>query len=461
MSDSDFRETLYTIDQDGNRQWVYSTEARGRFARARTVVASVLMAIYLCMPWLKINGRQAVLLDIANRKFVFFGQEFWATDTIFLMLLLGALGFTLFFFTALLGRVWCGWACPETVFLEFLFRPLERLIEGNATRRRRLDEADWTFEKIIRKGTKYVVFAALAWLIASTALAYFFGSERMLAMMSNRPTANLGPFLTTLCLMVALLFQFGWFREQFCTVLCPYGRFQSVMLDANSLVIGYDLTRGEPRGKLRKGDDLKSRGHCVDCGACVRVCPTGIDIRNGLQLECINCAACIDACASIMDQVGYPRGLIRYDTENRLSGKPSRILRPRLFLYVLVLVFYLSAFTYLLSNRKLFDADLIRTTGSAMYQVLPDGRLSNQLHLMISNKGNSLRRFIVVCAERDVELVLPGSPFPVAPGKLERAPLFINFPKQLLVRGKKLIELTIITEGEEERREVTLIGPDN
>ncbi len=314
--ESTYRDRLYTIDSRGNRKWVYPEIVWGRFLKSRTFVAYLLMATYLFSPWIRINGEHLILLDITERKFTFFGSVFWATDTIFLMFFLTSLGLILFLVTAVLGRVWCGWACPETVFLEFLFRPIERLIEGNATQRKRLDAAPWGVEKILRKGLKHVLSATLASVVANTALAYFIGTEKLLEVMTSSPIQNPVLFSVMISLMALMAFQFGWFREQFCTVVCPYARFQSVMLDPDSLVIGYDNNRGEPRGKKDKSD----AGDCIDCKLCVRVCPTGIDIRNGLQLECINCAQCIDACDSIMHKIGRPLGLIRYDTERKLLG---------------------------------------------------------------------------------------------------------------------------------------------
>ena len=462
-NESDFRETLYTVDSSGRRKWVYSALIEGRFFRRRQAVAYVLMAIYLVMPWLTVHGKQAVYFDVFGRQFTFFGTTFWATDTIFLMLLLGTLGITLFYCTALLGRVWCGWACPETVFLEFLFRPIERLIEGTPTQRKRLYESPWTLGKIWKKFLKYGLFSALAWLLASTALAYFYGAHRMIEMMSDVPTKNLAPFLVTLALMAALLFQFGWFREQFCTILCPYARFQSVMLDPNSLVIGYDVTRGEPRGKMRSGAsnaaEQPKRGHCVDCGACVRVCPTGIDIRNGLQLECVNCAACIDACDSIMDGVGFPRGLIRYDTENRLLGKASRIIRPRVIAYTVVLACLVSCFVLFLVKRVPFEADFMR--GAVPFSQLPDGRLSNQVNLQFSNKSDSARTFSVgIPGEPEVEVIVPGSPITVEGGSLKRVPIFLNFPKTVLHGGKRAILIRTASGGDVREQRFMLIGPE-
>lgn len=437
---NDFRETLYTIDNKGNRKWVYATEMAGRYRRARATVASALLLIYLSLPWISVKGSQAVLLDIVHRRFTFFGETFWATDSKFLFLILISLGLSLFFFTALLGRVWCGWACPETVFLEFLFRPVERIIEGNAQARRKLDQSSWTARKIRIKFTKYAVFSLLAWILASTSLAYFIGREPLLAMMSDYPWHNFPTFLLTLALMGALLFQFGWFREQFCTVLCPYARFQSALLDDSSLLIGYDSKRGEPRGKSADA----SAGDCIDCGLCVRVCPTGIDIRNGLQLECVQCAACADACDSVMAKIGRASGLIRYDTEKGLAGQPARFLRPRVIIYGLILCLVFCVLTYSLKTREMSEVVVFHSSHDALFTRLPSGEISNHFELSISNKSDSARLFQVsIAGESAMAATLPLSPFPVAANSRQKVPLFVTFSAAALKDGKRSIQLVV------------------
>ena len=456
----DYRESLYTINsKTGGRNWVYASLVKGKFFYQRAVVAYLLLAIYLLAPWIVINGKQAVHLDIFNRQFTFLGVTFWATDTDFLVNLFLIAGLSLFFFTAVLGRVWCGWACPETVFLEFVFRPIERLIEGDAAKRIRLDQAPWTLNKIIKKSLKHGFCAIMAWIIASTALAYFVGRESLINMMLQSPAANPGLFTATLIYMGLMAFQFGWFREQFCTVLCPYARFQSVLMDRFSLGVGYDVLRGEPRGKASKKQEL-NLGDCVDCGLCVRVCPTGIDIRNGVQLECIHCASCVDACDSVMSKLGRPTGLIRYGCEETLIRGGKFKLSPRPFIYSAVLVVLLSVFVYRLSTRQTSEVTILRGAADAPFVQIDANNISNHVHVKLSNKSENEEKFEFISDDPAVKLVTPLHPFPVAAESMATAPLFINFPTSLLKNGKYPLKIKISSaSGFSAEQEITLLGP--
>ncbi|RMD84955.1 MAG: cytochrome c oxidase accessory protein CcoG [Candidatus Dadabacteria bacterium] len=458
MNEPTYRDTLYTVDKRGNRRWVYCDIIKGKFYYWRAIVAYGLVVFYLALPWLGL-----VRLDFGERKFVFFGGVFWSDDTIFLALIFGGLAIALFFFTALIGRVWCGWACPETVFLEFVYRPIERLIEGNAAKRRKLDLQPWSLQKIAKKLLKHGLFAFVTWIIATSTLAYFTGPERVLEMITDWPWKNPIPFMWNIAILGVFAFQFGWFREQFCTVLCPYARFQSVLMDSHSLVVGYDSRRGEPRGKLR-GRKKKdpAQGDCVDCGLCVRVCPTGIDIRNGIQLECISCCTCIDACDSIMDSIGKPRGLIRYSTEEGLSGNKVKILRPRVAVYGVLLFLFVGIFGYLLVHRELSEFQVLRGALDKPFEVLPDGAITNHLHIRISNKSDAPHKYtFYVPGESSIQAILPLNPFPVSPGKVETAPLFISFPRKILSGGTKKITIEMRSEdGFRASQEVTLLGPE-
>ena len=339
-------ESLASIRADGSHVRLHPADAPGRFRRWRRLAAGLLLVLYLALPWIRVGGYPAVLLDLAARRFHFFGWTLAAQDLWLLFFLISGVGFGLFFVTALLGRVWCGWACPQTVFLEHVYRRVERWLEGDALARRRLDAAPWSGAKLARRAAKHAAFAALSLVLAHLLLAYFVSVPALWAMMRAAPLAHWSAFLFVFGSAGVLYVDFAWFREQLCIVLCPYGRLQSALIDDHSLVIGYDTRRGEPRGKRTAaggfvagvGDPGHRFGDCVDCDRCVAVCPTGIDIRQGLQIECIGCAACIDACDAVMARLHRPPGLIRYDSLAGLAGGVTRWVRPRVVVYSLLLL---------------------------------------------------------------------------------------------------------------------------
>ena len=322
-------DSVTTINRDGSRYFLHPSDVSGKWNRYRRLVGVLLIAIYAVLPWIKINGFPAVFLDVENRMFHLFGFTLVPQDLWVLFFAGTGLGFGLFFVTAVLGRIWCGWACPYTVFLDHIYRRIERWIEGDAQARRALDRAPWTASKIGKRGTKHALFALIAAVIAHLFLAYFVSLERLYDFMHQGPMENFTAFSIVVFLTLVLWFCFGYFREQFCIIMCPYGRLQSALTDDDTINVGYDAARGEPRGA--KG---KAEGDCIDCRRCVQVCPTGIDIRNGLQLECIGCTACIDACDDVMTKINRPTGLIRYDSFNGFGRRAKRILRPRIYAYL-------------------------------------------------------------------------------------------------------------------------------
>lgn len=416
-------DTLKTIGQGGRRVWLYPTWFRGKWMTLRTVVHWVLLAMLLVGPWIDVAGHPAIRIDIPARRIYLWGLQFFATDGSYLLFVFGILVFSVFLVTALFGRAWCGWACPQTVFLESLIRPIERLIEGNAHRRRKLDAAPWTASKIAKKLTKWTAFAVVGGAIGTTFTAYFLGRDGVLE-------AQLDPFshpagtATFVFITGLLFFDFFWFREQTCLVVCPYGRLQSVLLDANSLLVAYDEKRGEPRGKK----NTPGAGDCVDCRRCVEVCPTGTDIRKGTTMECIQCMACIDACDDVMSKLVRPEGLIRFSSENAISGQPQRIVRPRVLAYAGGLLGIVATASIVLSNRQPVELSMSRALG-APYVVLEDGRVQNPLRLRISNKGDAARAFDVEVLEpADAQITVPVSPFPVPPGEVRYLPVFVTRP---------------------------------
>jgi cytochrome c oxidase accessory protein FixG len=379
--------TLATINKDGSRQFVHVASVHGRFTVFRGIFMFLLMAVYLGLPWIPINGNPAVFFDLMHGQFHLFGMTLVAQDLWLGFFIITGTGFALFYVTALVGRVWCGWACPQTVFLDII-RRIERFCEGDAVKRRRLDSMPWTLEKTLRRGLKQVFFILFALLLAHFFMAYFVSLPELYRMVREAPSQNWPVFLFVFGLSMVLWFDFAWFREQFCLVLCPYGRLQSVLVDNDSVVIGYDAIRGEPRGK--KG---ATTGDCIDCKRCVQVCPTAIDIRNGLQMECIACSNCVDACDEVMDRIGRPRGLIRYDSMNGLAGKPTRLIRPRTILYTALMLVGAVVMSFSLSTLRPATVSLLRMVGAPYYLDKEEGIIRNQFIVRIWNKRNEPKTF--------------------------------------------------------------------
>lgn len=387
------RESVTTIRSDGSRPYLYPSDTRGRFTRARQWTAGGLIVFYLALPWIDVNGYPAVFLDLAERRFHLLGFTLAAQDMWLLFFLISGLGFSLFFVTALLGRIWCGWACPHTVFLDHVYRRIEQWVEGNSVQRRLLDAAPLSLEKLTKRGIKHAAYLLVSAVITHLFLAYFVSLPEVWSMVRSAPGEHWAAFAFMMVSTAILYFNFAWFREQMCIVLCPYGRIQSALTDENSLVIGYDAARGEPRGKRRAVDqDAQAKlGDCVDCMRCVHVCPTGIDIRHGMQMECIGCTACIDACDEVMTRLKRPRGLIRYDSHNGFAGKATRWIRPRTGLYFALLLAGAIAASLGLSTVKPIGVTVTRMTG-APYIV--DGEtVRNQFLVRLVNKRNEPVQF--------------------------------------------------------------------
>lgn len=345
------------------------------------------MVVWLAMPLVRLNGHPLVFVDVETRRFYLFGGTFNAQDIWLLFFLLTGLAFGLVYVTALLGRVWCGWACPQTVFLEGIFRPIERLTEGAREARIRLSKAPWGVEKMLRKGAKHALYILAALFVAHVFVSYFVSVPKMIQMVQKNPAEHPEAFAWALALTGIFYANFSWFREQMCLVVCPYGRLQSTLLDSDSLVVGYDERRGEPRGKVSD----TGAGDCVDCKRCVVVCPTGIDIRNGLQVDCIACSACIDACDDVMAKVGRPKGLIRYDSQNGLAGNARRIVRPRLIIYTGLLVVGMIAAAIAFRKHEPFEANLLRLPGAPYTKV--DGAIQNSFQVHLVNKSGDVQTF--------------------------------------------------------------------
>ena len=383
------RDSVTTIRTDGSRPFMFPADTHGRFTLARRIVAYALIAFYLSLPWVKINGYPAVLLDVANRRFHLFGLTFAFQDMWLLFFVITGLGFSLFFVTSLFGRVWCGWACPQTVYLEHVFRRIEVWVEGDAVARRALDAAPWSPEKFAKRGAKHAVYFVVAAILTHGFLAYFVSVPEVWAMVRSAPNEHWSVFVFMMAYTGLTYFIFCWFREQVCIVICPYGRIQSALTDDNTVTIGYDAKRGEPRGKA----GTEGTGDCIACNRCVHVCPTGIDIRQGLQLECVACTACIDACDDVMDRLQRPRGLIRYDSQNKFVGRATRWIRPRTILYFMLLMVGASVASWAVSTIRPANFLVTRMTGAPY--IVDATTIRNQYFVRIVNKRNVPARFVL------------------------------------------------------------------
>ncbi|MBF0288594.1 MAG: cytochrome c oxidase accessory protein CcoG [SAR324 cluster bacterium] len=447
--------SLTTLDKTGNRLWLYPQAVWGYFTKRRMIASAFLIVIYLAMPWITINGLPMIQLDVGARQFTLFGNIYWPQDVKYLAFLVIAAGISLFFFTSIAGRIWCGWACPQTVFLEFVFRKIETWLEGERNAQIAFDKAPWSMGKIARKGFKHLIFLFIAAVVANTFLAYFVGVDKVMLWMTRPPVENQTAFLFMLANLVVFYFDFAWFREQFCAVVCPYARFQSALTDEQTLQVTYDYTRGEPRGRLNKAE-----GDCVDCAACVRVCPTGIDIRDGSQLECIGCARCIDACNEIMDRVSKPRHLVRYDSEARLENREQHLIRPRVIIYAILLVGLIVFFFWSVSTRPLVEFNILRPPGEP-YTVLENGMVSNHLTLGIVNKDKQDHPIIVKMEGlSDAKLIIPVQPFPVPANSVRRLEIFVNIDKGKMPSGKHPILIRLLSEERElAQSSVYIFGP--
>jgi cytochrome c oxidase accessory protein FixG len=379
-----FRDRVSTISKEGKRAWIFPKKPKGRFYDRRTVVSVIMLLLLFSGPFLSIDGHPLMLFNILERKFILFGIAFWPQD--FNLFGLAMLTFIVFIvlFTALFGRLWCGWACPQTVFMEMVFRKIEYWIEGDYQQQKALSAAPPSPEKFFRKAGKHLLFFAISFVIANTFLAYIIGIDQLKHIINQGPTLHMGGFIALVAFTGVFYFVFAWFREQVCLVACPYGRLQGVLLDKNSVMIGYDYRRGEPRGKLRKNEE-RQLGDCIDCHQCVQVCPTGIDIRNGTQLECVNCTACIDACDAIMDRIEKPRGLIRYTSEEAIKTGQKFKVTTRIIAYSVVLFILLTSLITLLVLRNDVEAIVLRTPGM-LFQDLPDNKVSNLYNVNLVNK---------------------------------------------------------------------------
>jgi cytochrome c oxidase accessory protein FixG len=478
-----FRDSVATINSEGKRNFINPKKPKGRLYNLRTWFSIAYLVIFFTLPFIKFHDAPLFLFNVLERKFIFFGVTFWPQD--FFIFAIGFLTFVVFviLFTVVFGRVFCGWACPQTIFMEMVFRKIEYWIDGDSHKQKQLRDMPWNGEKIRKRTIKFVAFFAISFLIANFFLAYLIGMDELVGDIKN-PEAHVGTLISLLIFTTIFFFVYWWFREQVCIVVCPYGRLQGVLLDKDSIVVAYDHRRGEPRGKLKKADDhdckctdckeegaCKSiaakfeayipQGDCIDCFACVRVCPTGIDIRNGTQLECINCTACVDACDDIMEKVNKPTGLIRYASENSIVNGVKLKLNRRIKAYSAVLVLLLSLLGFLLAGRTDLDVTLMRTSGMT-YTTLPDGRLSNLYNLKLANKTHKDIDFSLKLENLpgDIELVGSGT-LKVKKEDYSNLQFFVKLNKADVTNWKTEVKIGIYEEGKKIKSiKAKFIGPE-
>lgn len=453
--DQTFRDSVATIDQKGKRKYIFPKKPKGLFYDRRTFASIVYLVIFFSLPWIKMNGEPFIMINVLKRKFIIFGQIFGPQD--FFIFALAMITFVVFIilFTSIFGRIFCGWACPQTIFMEMVFRKVEYWIDGDANKQQQLKAMPWNAFKIRKRATKIIVFYLIAFIIANYFMAYLISMDEVLRYVHEGIAAHAATFIALIIFTTVFFFVYYWFREQVCIVVCPYGRLQGVLLDKNSIVVAYDYVRGEPRGKMSEHNN----GDCIDCKACVRVCPTGIDIRNGTQLECINCTACIDACDEIMEAIDKPKQLIRYASENNIAKKEKLKVTTRIKGYSFLLLAIASALFIMLATRDTVDITILRTQGM-IYQTLPDGYIGNLYSARMFNKTH-----------QDIEVSLS---IPTAEGSIEiigKKPLItkesyavitflVKKKANLIKKRKSEVEIEVRAAGKKlSTKETTFIGP--
>lgn len=456
-----YRDTISTVDTKGKRVWVFPKKPAGWWYNKRKLLSYFLLAFLFAGPFLRIGGQPLLMLNLLERHFVILGQTFHPQD--FHLFALAMITFVVFIilFTVVFGRLFCGWVCPQTIFMEMVFRRIEYLIEGDWKDQMRLKKLPWNKEKILKKGSKNLIFWLISFLIANTFLAYIIGSEALLAIVTSPVNEHFGGFVAIAIFTSVFFAVFSLAREQVCTFVCPYGRLQSVLLDRNSLVVAYDNVRGETRGKIRKGEDRQEakKGDCIDCNLCVNVCPTGIDIRNGTQLECINCTACIDACDHMMESVGMEKGLVRFASTETIEKGSKFVLSTRAKAYSVVLVGLMVLIGALLITRTDIEATVLRTRGT-LFTKMDDATYSNIYDIAVVNKTNTDAPIRIEVLEGNAEVQMIGDKLNVEARGEHTGKFMILMKKDQMKRGKNELKLGIYNNDKlEETISTTFIGP--
>jgi len=451
---------LYSLAADGSRNWIDPVLTRGRFWRIRLLVGWTLIAFFLGLPHVHIAGKPGIFLDVANRQFTVFGVTLHPTDNLLLLAFGALVVVTVFAVTSMFGRLWCGYACPHPVYLELVFRPVERWLEGSPVHRRRRDAGPWSFDRAWRKGSKWSLYALISLFMSATFVSYFVGWDPLWQRLLTAPLEHTGLLFAIGFTAALVFFDFAYFRDQMCTVACPYGRLQTVLYDRDTVIVGYDTTRGEPRGRKRERKHDGEFGDCVDCGRCVTTCPTGMDIRRGLQMECIGCAQCIEACDQVMEKTGRPRGLIRYTSLRELDTGTRSFLRPRVYMYVALVTVALAALSALSAGRSDAGADVVRG-GREPFRMLPTGEVANILRVRLTNHLHQPQAFTVTLAQpTSAKLIVSQSPFTVAGDEVATLDVVATLPEDAFERGQvKGLFIIESDAGVILEKEFVLLGP--
>jgi len=447
--DDSFRDIISTVDEDGRRKWVFPKKPKGKLTNYRNYLSYFLLAILFLNPWIKIDGEPILMFNILTRKFVLLGQVFWPQDFYLFALIMITLVIFIVLFTTIYGRVFCGWICPQTIFMEHVFRKIEYMIDGDYKHQIQLKKQPWNLEKITKRGAKYSIFYLISLLISHTFLAYIIGSDELIKIQKSPVQEHLVGFISIIIFSWVFFFVFAWFREQVCLIVCPYGRLQGVMLDRNSLVVAYDYIRGESRAKYKKNEDRKkeNKGDCIDCNQCVDVCPTGIDIRHGTQLECINCTACIDACDFMMEKTNQPKGLIRIDSESASAESKPNKFSTRSKAYTAVLLLLVMLIVYLFTLRGSMEATILRTPGT-LFQEQENGMISNLYNVKAVNKSNKELKLTFEVMNLGGTIKMVGSDTLFLPkGESRQQAFFVNISKDKLFARSTKIKIGIFSDG--------------
>ena len=460
--DEEFRDSIATVDKDGKRKWVFAKKVSGKWFNKRQWFAYSLLVLLFVGPFIKIGGEPLLMLNIVKRKFVVFGQIFWPEDSY--LFAIGMLAFVVLIivFTVVFGRLFCGWACPQTVFLEMVFRRIEFWIDGDWNQQKKLDKMPWKGVKLRKRLLKWIIFWIISFLIANTFLAYIIGMDEVINIVTSPPSEHIGGLIAITIFTTVFFSVFTWFREQACIAVCPYGRLQGVLLDKNSVLVAYDYKRGEPRGKFRKNEDRKEagKGDCIDCGQCVNVCPTGIDIRNGTQLECVNCTACMDACDFMMEKVGLEKGLIRYDSEKGIKSGVDFSLSGRAKAYIVLMFVILGLLVGLLFSRTDVEATVLRVPNTT-YQKIDKETISNIYNVTLINKtGETLPVEMKIISGNATLESIGENVINLEVGKQLHREILVKMKKKDLTGPKTPITIGIFANGEMvDEVEVNFSGP--